>query len=79
MRQEVRDQYDLADCLVVGHVARLQYQKNQGFLLQAFARLKQRVRSSCGIENRLFHWIILSCQIMPAKINGCLIFCTHSV
>lgn len=42
VRQEVRDQYDLADCLVVGHVARLQYQKNQGFLLQAFARLKQR-------------------------------------
>ena len=42
VRQEVRDQYDLADCLVVGHVARLQYQKNQGFLLQAFARLRQR-------------------------------------
>ena len=42
VRQEVRDQYDLADCLVVGHVARLQYQKNQGFLLQAFSRLYQR-------------------------------------
>ena len=42
VRQEVRDQYDLADCLVVGHVGRLQYQKNQGFLLQAFARLRQR-------------------------------------
>jgi len=42
VRQEVRDQYDLADCLVVGHVGRLQYQKNQGFLLEAFARLKVR-------------------------------------
>jgi len=42
VRQEVRDQYDLDGCLVVGHVARLQYQKNQGFLLQAFARLRQR-------------------------------------
>ena len=42
IRQEVRDQYGLSDCLVVGHVGRLQYQKNQGFLLQAFARLHQR-------------------------------------
>lgn len=42
VRQEVRDQYDLADCLVVGHVGRLQYQKNQSFLLDAFARLKVR-------------------------------------
>ena len=42
IRQEVRDQYDLDGCLVVGHVARLQYQKNQGFLLQAFSRLRQR-------------------------------------
>ncbi|MBQ2954571.1 MAG: glycosyltransferase [Clostridia bacterium] len=42
VRQQVRDRYDLADCLVVGHVGRLQYQKNQGFLLQAFARLRQR-------------------------------------
>ncbi len=42
VRQEVRDQYGLDGCLVVGHVGRLQYQKNQGFLLQAFARLKQR-------------------------------------
>ena len=42
VRQEVRDQYDLSDCLVVGHVGRLQYQKNQGFLLQAFARLRER-------------------------------------
>ncbi len=42
VRQEVRDQYGLSDCLVVGHVGRLQYQKNQGFLLDAFARLKVR-------------------------------------
>ncbi len=42
VRQEIRDRYDLSDCLVVGHVGRLQYQKNQGFLLQAFARLKAR-------------------------------------
>ena len=42
VRQEVREQYGLADCLVVGHVARLQYQKNQSFLLQAFSRLHQR-------------------------------------
>jgi len=42
IRQEVRDRYGLSDCLVVGHVGRLQYQKNQSFLLDAFARLKVR-------------------------------------
>ena len=42
VRQAVRDQYDLTDCLVVGHVGRLQYQKNQTFLLQAFSRLHAR-------------------------------------
>ena len=42
VRQAVREQYDLTDCLVVGHVGRLQYQKNQTFLLQAFARLHAR-------------------------------------
>lgn len=42
VRQEVREQYGLTDCLVVGHVGRLQYQKNQGFLLEAFSRLKVR-------------------------------------
>ncbi|MBQ3486462.1 MAG: glycosyltransferase [Clostridia bacterium] len=39
IRREVRAQYGLEDCLVVGHVGRLQYQKNQAFLLEAFARL----------------------------------------
>ena len=41
-RAEVRAHYGLTDCLVVGHVGRLQYQKNQTFLLEAFARLHQR-------------------------------------
>ncbi len=42
VREEVRAHYGLTDCLVVGHVGRLQYQKNQAFLLEAFARLHQR-------------------------------------
>ena len=41
-RAEVRAHYGLEDCLVVGHVGRLHYQKNQTFLLEAFARLHQR-------------------------------------
>jgi len=41
-RAEVRAHYGLEDCLVVGHVGRLQYQKNHTFLLEAFARLHQR-------------------------------------
>jgi len=42
VRAQVRAHYGLTDCLVVGHVGRLQYQKNQTFLLEAFARLHQR-------------------------------------
>ena len=42
VRAEVRAQYDLTDCLVVGCVGRLHYQKNHPFLLEAFARLHQR-------------------------------------
>ncbi|MBQ8556980.1 MAG: glycosyltransferase [Clostridia bacterium] len=42
VRDQVRRHYGLEDCLVVGHVGRLQYQKNQTFLLEAFARLRQR-------------------------------------
>ena len=42
VRAEVRAHYGLENCLVVGHVGRLQYQKNQGFLLEAFAKLRQR-------------------------------------
>lgn len=42
LRQEVRAQYGLEDCLVVGHVGRLQYQKNQTFLLDAFRHLHER-------------------------------------
>ena len=41
-RAEVRAHYGLEDCLVVGHVGRLHYQKNHSFLLEAFARLHQR-------------------------------------
>ncbi len=41
-RAQVRAHYGLEDCLVVGHVGRLHYQKNQTFLLEAFARLYQR-------------------------------------
>lgn len=42
VRREVREQYGLEDCLVVGHVGRLQYQKNQTFLLDAFRHLHER-------------------------------------
>lgn len=42
VRAEVRAHYGLTDCLVVGHVGRLQYQKNQTFLLEAFQRLHAR-------------------------------------
>ncbi len=42
VRREVRAHYGLENSLVVGHVGRLQYQKNQTFLLEAFARLHQR-------------------------------------
>lgn len=42
VRTEVRAHYGLEDCLVVGHVGRLQYQKNHTFLLEAFARLHER-------------------------------------
>ena len=42
VRAEVRAHYGLTDCLVVGHVGRLAYQKNHTFLLDAFARLHQR-------------------------------------
>lgn len=42
VRSEVRAHYGLTDCLVVGCVGRLQYQKNHGFLLESFARLHQR-------------------------------------
>lgn len=42
VRSEVRAHYGLTDCLVVGCVGRLQYQKNHPFLLEAFERLHQR-------------------------------------
>ena len=42
VRAEIRAHYGLTDCLVVGHVGRLQYQKNQTFLLEAFQRLHAR-------------------------------------
>lgn len=42
IRREVREQYGLENCLVVGHVGRLQYQKNQTFLLDAFCHLHER-------------------------------------
>ena len=50
VRREVREQYGLEDCLVVGHVGRLQYQKNQTFLLDASATCMsaRRKRGSCS-------------------------------
>lgn len=42
VRARVRAHYGWEDCLVVGDVGRLQYQKNQAFLLDAFARLHER-------------------------------------
>lgn len=42
VRAQVRAHYGLTDCLVVGHVGRMHYQKNHPFLLEAFVRLHQR-------------------------------------
>lgn len=42
VRAEVRAHYGLENCLVVGQVGRLHYQKNDAFLLDVFARLYQR-------------------------------------
>ena len=37
-RQAVRAEFGLTDALVIGHVGRLHFQKNQGFLLDVFRR-----------------------------------------
>ncbi len=42
IRREVREEYDLTDCLVVGYVGRLEYQKNLPFLLDSFRHLHER-------------------------------------
>ncbi len=42
VRQRMRAALSLEGCLVVGHVGRLQYQKNQPFLLEAFAALHRQ-------------------------------------
>lgn len=41
VRQAYREKLDIADRLVVGHVGRFDEQKNHGFLLEVFARVKQ--------------------------------------
>ena len=38
VRKSVREEFSLTDNLVIGHVGRLHFQKNQTFLLDAFAR-----------------------------------------
>lgn len=42
IRSAIREQYSLRDQLVVGHVGRYCYQKNQHFVLDAFAKLLQK-------------------------------------
>lgn len=38
-RQSIRQQYQLQDAYVIGHVGRLHFQKNQDFILRVFAEL----------------------------------------
>ena len=42
LRQQVRQELSLGDCLTVGHVGRLSYPKNHTFLIQSFARLLEQ-------------------------------------
>ncbi len=42
VRQQKREELALADRFVVGHVGRLTYPKNHGFLLQVFAKLLEK-------------------------------------
>lgn len=50
VRREVREQYGLEDCLVVGHVGRLQYQKTKPscWTLSAICMSARRKRGSCS-------------------------------
>lgn len=41
-RAEVRKELKLGDCLVLGHIGRLCFQKNQEFLLEVFSEIKKR-------------------------------------
>lgn len=46
-REQVRAELGLAGKFVIGNVGRLCYQKNQSFLLDVFAQVKQRKPESC--------------------------------
>lgn len=41
VRRAMRAEWGMEGCLIVGHAGRLQYQKNQSFLLEAFACLRK--------------------------------------
>ena len=42
MRQKIRDEYDWSDKIVLGHVGRFDYQKNQEFLIELLQRLLKK-------------------------------------
>lgn len=42
VRREIRQELELGDALVLGHIGRICYQKNQEFLLEIFAEVKKR-------------------------------------
>lgn len=42
VRREMRDSFGLSDAFVIGSVGRLHHQKNQGFLLEVFAKIRQQ-------------------------------------
>ena len=46
VRQRIRGELKLEDAFVVGHVGRFAYQKNHGYLLEAFAAMRQRVENA---------------------------------
>ena len=41
LRKQIRDQYEIDNCLVLGNLSRLNKEKNQKFLLQIFAEIKK--------------------------------------
>ena len=45
-RQKLRDELKLGDAFVVGHVGRFAYQKNHGYLLDAFAAIRRRIENA---------------------------------
>ena len=42
IRREIREQYGLLDSFVIGHVGRFHYAKNHEFLLEVFAKIREK-------------------------------------